>query len=226
MLIWCDIESSGLDPLTDSILEVGVIVTTDDLVERLRWSQPARWLGDRGKLNPVVRELHERSGLLAECAGAEMSLHEIESMIIGAIKGVGVVSGDPPPLAGSSVYFEREFLRRQMPDLLGLCSYRNVDVSTLTEVCRRWHPTAHASRPGADLTHEKKPHRSIPDLEYSIALLRYYRKEIFVRPVFQDPTAPKLTDLASRCQKPTKTLSHYGNPVLCTMERGHKGACL
>jgi oligoribonuclease len=179
MLAWLDIETTGLNPREDRILEVGLIITSDDLQEIWRTSKVCRYLGDLDKIDPVVRTMHEASGLWAECATTEDTTFSVESALVAELResrvtdafGKGVV-----PLCGNSIGFDRSFLREQMPRLLDCFHYRSIDVSSLTELAKRWHPSVYESRPGADT---KPPHRALPDLENSIALLRYYRVMLF-----------------------------------------------
>ena len=173
MLAWLDIESTGLNPRKDAILEVGVIVTDDNLTEIWRNSWISHWHGDRSQLHPVVQDMHTKSGLFDECAEHPYGLRDVELSIIDSLgeQHKGLV------LCGSTIGFDRSFLAEQMPDLLKCFHYRSIDVSCLTELARRWFPDVYANRPGAD--ESKKPHRALEDLEFSIACLKYYRMTMF-----------------------------------------------
>jgi oligoribonuclease len=185
MICWLDLETEGLDPKRDLILELGMIVTDDDLVERHRASWVLQLDPDRDlDLKPVVRQMHTASGLLAECAAAEMYVDDVEQEVLAWLYAAGVPR--ETQLAGSTIGFDRSFLAEQMSELLKHFHYRSIDVSTLMELARRWYPDIYAGRPGAD--ESKKPHRALADLEHSIATLKYYRDRIFVG-VSLDPDA-------------------------------------
>jgi oligoribonuclease len=178
MLLWIDIETVGLNPFTDRILEVGIIATTNDLDEVWRASRVCHydrnWASSQ-RVHLKVLEMHDASGLWDECLQSSLECSDVEDALLDAldrqIKGPCV---EKFPMCGSTVGFDRSFLKQQMPRLHDFFHYRSIDVSTLTELARRWFPSVYASRPGAD--EAKKPHRALPDLEFSIATLKYYRE--------------------------------------------------
>jgi oligoribonuclease len=159
-----------------------LIITSDDLVEIWRTSKVCRFLGDLDKIDPVVREMHQASGLWAECVATEETTFSVESALVALFPtGLLIIPGlvlslEKMSLCGSNIGFDRSFLREHMPRLLDCFHYRSIDVSTLTELAKRWFPSVYETRPGADT---KSSHRVLPDLECSIALLKYYRETMF-----------------------------------------------
>lgn len=179
MLCWLDVETSGLDERERRILEIAIIVTDDDLFEQCRFHSLVRFLGE--DMDPMARVMHERSGLLALVRAYEEPLGSVEQRALDWLEESGVPPG-VLPLAGSSVAFDRRFLRQWMPKLLEHFHYRNVDVSTITELVRRWYPAIYEQRPGASTPREELPHRALDDIEMSLSLARYYRHEVFRAP--------------------------------------------
>lgn len=109
------------------------------------------------------------------CAGQENGLVEIK---VFAPKTVPALT--QTPLAGSTVSFDRSWLREHFPELERLFSHRSIDVSSLTELAKRWAPEVYKGRPGAGLSQDDKPHRALADARESINTLRYYRAAGFV----------------------------------------------
>lgn len=184
-LIWVDCETTGLDHECGHLLEVAVVVTDKDLLELAFESHAVRVVQDAmGSTGDYLREVmvpevfgwHERSGLLALCASDRTPLpREVED----SLRRFASAYVDPgvSPMCGSTVSFNRAWLKRHMPRLEGHFHYRNVDVSTVKELARRWGlPTPPKL--------EDKPHRALPDVRASVAELRLYR-ERFLR----DPEA-------------------------------------
>lgn len=203
MLVWTDLETTGIDPAKDIILEAAVVVTDDDLNEIGHYTSlvieenPARFI-PRGEAvtrandpeedgssfadKRVVYDAHFDNGLVtALCVGMNddpfPSLRHVQEEIVIFLNGHGVHEGlemkDRPPLAGATISFDRGFLSIHMPKVLNLLHYRNVDVSTVRELANRWWP--------ALPTPEKiGAHRALGDIRESIDLLRYYREKEFV----------------------------------------------
>jgi oligoribonuclease len=170
-LIWLDLETTGLDPVTDKILEVGCVVTDPHLFEVDRFHAVVKerlWLET---IDPVVVEMHGKSGLLADvCRPTALDREFIESRLVSFLTGQGL--GKDCYLAGSSVHFDRSFLARHMPEVLKRVSHRMLDVTTLFLLAKAWIP---------DLQIEKETpvHRVIPDIEGSIRELRRYQRILF-----------------------------------------------
>lgn len=197
MLIWTDLETTGLHPKRDIILEVAVVVTNDDCHEIACYQSlvieenPARFIPQSSASasqltdneHRAIYDAHFDNGLVTElCVAADKadpfpSLRHVQKEVIDFLVGVGVHDGLPmkerPPLAGSTIDFDRRFLAEQMPDVLNLLHYRNVDVSTIKTLAEKWWPEL-------PLPEKKGAHRALDDIRESINLLRYFREKEFI----------------------------------------------
>lgn len=174
-LVWIDLEMTGLDPDVDVIIEIATIIT-DGTLEHLE-SGPDLLIGAPStaleQMDEVVRDMHTASGLLEELAQVERTVPQAEAETLAFIR-THVPEASVAPLAGNSVHTDRMFLRRYMPALEAHLHYRNVDVSTLKELARRWRP------PLLDQAPDKaERHRALGDITESIDELRYYRDALF-----------------------------------------------
>lgn len=174
MLGWIDVETTGLEPEKHDLLEVGIVITDDELNYRASTSVVIR--GDLSKMDPYVANMHSISGLSDEVPNG-VRRYEGEQFLIGFLAKHEAVRllWKNVPISGSSVHFDRAWLKVHMPDLETIFSHRNVDVSTLKELTGRWYPmlSAQRERPGA------AAHRALLDLEQSINELRWYRQKFF-----------------------------------------------
>lgn len=170
MIAWIDVETTGLDPKSDRLLEVGVVLTDDDLRELdARSFVIEGGPGLRDSMTKVVLTMHVASGLLFECeSSSAQSCHSVESRLVAWLRGYD----GPLVMAGSTVGFDRAWLKAKMPTLERLFHYRSIDVSSLKELNRRWE----FAEPWDG---DRKIHRALPDLKDSIAELRHYRGAIF-----------------------------------------------
>ena len=175
-LIFVDIETSGLNPDTDQMLEIAVVVTDTDLniqggtsrvISPLLGLHPETW-------PDVVRKMHEKNGLLNELrAGAGVPHFQAEQEILDTL--LPNVKSQESPMCGSSVHFDRAFMRLQMPTLNKFFHYRNMDTSTFKSAVNLWAPKdAYPFMPDGE-----KPHRAMEDVKASIAELSYYRNLLF-----------------------------------------------
>jgi oligoribonuclease len=175
MIAWCDTESTGLVPDFDLMLEIGIVITNDDLDILAAWStpiyQPQAFIELRFARDPshYVRNMHYASGLLAKvphaprCRAAERT----------AIDFLDKHCGDEKPLmGGNSITHDRRFLAQYMPKLHDRFHYRSVDVSGVRELARRWRTDVVEPKPVIQ-------HRVLEDLIDSINLLKVYRSHIF-----------------------------------------------
>lgn len=171
-LLFLDVETTGLDPGRDDLLEVGCILTTDAPALEERWRFDiriahdwARW-GVRPNVHPAVEAMHTASGLwdALHWTNGVWGCAAVESAILRKIQGLGVKRGDAM-LAGFSVHFDREVLRVRMPILHRYLSHRVIDVSTV----RHLYWATRGERPA-----QEAAHRALADCDQALAELRRY----------------------------------------------------
>ena len=174
-LVWIDLEMTGLDPEVDVILEIAVVVT-DGSLESIIEGPGLVIHADDSALNnmaPVVQEMHALSGLTDAVRKSAATVAEAERLALEFVKG-HIPDPGQAPLAGNSIHADRAFLRRHMPDLEAWFHYRNVDVSTIKELTRRWNPDVLENAP-----EKGGGHRALADILESINELKYYRETVF-----------------------------------------------
>ncbi len=174
-MVWIDCEMTGLALGTDALVEVAALVTDAELNVLGDGVQavvrpPAQALA---MMPEVVREMHTSSGLLAELASGT-TLVEAEQRVLAYVRQ-HVPEPRKAPLAGNTVHMDRAFLARDMPGLEGWLHYRNIDVSSLKELVRRWYPRVYYAAPP-----KTGNHRALGDILDSLDELRYYRRTVLV----------------------------------------------
>ena len=175
MLVWMDLEMTGLDPARNTIVEIATLVTDDDLNvvaegPDLVVHQPAEALQ---LMEPIVRDMHTRSGLLPAIEASTLTLAEAGAQTLAFIKE-HVPEARTVPLAGNSIGTDRRFLAVHLPEIEDWLHYRCIDVSTIKELARRWYPDTVASAP-----HKSGGHRALDDIRESLEELRHYRRAVF-----------------------------------------------
>lgn len=172
-LVWMDMEMSGLDPDTNVILEIATLITDNDL--NLIAEGPVLAIHhDKDLLDRMDdwnREHHGASGLIQQVLDSSMSTSKAEAQTLAFVRSH--CSERTSPLCGNSVYQDRRFLARYMPRLEQYLHYRNIDVSTVKELVRRWYPD------GPKPPEKKHAHLALDDIRESIEELRFYREEYF-----------------------------------------------
>lgn len=174
-LVWIDCEMTGLDVVNDALIEVAALVTDFDLnvlgegVNVVIKPSPEAL----EQMIPLVREMHERSGLLEEL-DAGVSMEEAQAQVLAYLRE-HCPDGSRPPLAGNTVSTDRAFLARDMAELKGFLHYRIVNVSSIKELAKRWFPRSYYASPP-----KRGNHRALADIQESIEELRYYRQTVFV----------------------------------------------
>lgn len=173
--VWCDLEMTGLDTATCAIIEMGLIITGPDMkpiaeYEAAIW-QPPEVLE---RMEPFVREMHTKNGLLDRVKKSDISLRTAEKETTRLVLqhceyGEGI-------LAGNSIHTDRAFISKFMPGFDRALHYRMVDVSSLKILTRAWYPNA-PGRSKLDATHTV-----LSDLRASIAELAYYQQTFFKNP--------------------------------------------
>ena len=171
-LIWIDLEMTGLDTLADHIIEIATVVTDGQLqiLEEgpvLSIYQPPEVLGAMDDWN---KKQHAKSGLTERVRQSSWTVAAAEQMSLDFVRRF--VAPSASPMCGNSVCQDRRFLHRLMPELERFFHYRNLDVSTLKELARRWAP---AQKP----FEKDNRHRALDDIRASIAELRHYREHLF-----------------------------------------------
>ncbi|MFM7013509.1 MAG: oligoribonuclease [Actinomycetota bacterium] len=176
LLIWIDCEMTGLDVEKDCLVEVAALVTDselnilDDGFEVVIKPREDSLAG----MSDFVRDMHTESGLI-ELLETGVALEEAESALLDYIRKFSPEQKSAP-LAGNSIGTDRMFLNRYMPAIDAHLHYRNVDVSSIKELVRRWYPKVYYQLP-------KKTggHRALADIRESIAELVYYRESVFAK---------------------------------------------
>jgi oligoribonuclease len=175
-LIWIDLEMTGLMPETDQIIEIATVLTDNDLNvvaegPDLVIQQPEEVLA---RMDDWNQRQHGSSGLLTRVRASRMTVTEAERQTL-----LFLSTHVPPgvsPMCGNGICQDRRFLARLMPELEKFFHYRNLDVSTLKELARRWMPSMASG-------HSKQSaHLARADIYESIGELRYYRERMFVKP--------------------------------------------
>ncbi len=184
MLVWMDLEMTGLDPDRDHIVEIATLITDDNLEVTavgpdLVLACPQEPLD---AMEPIVREMHTRSGLLPLIQASTISLEHAGLVTLEFIQA-HVPEPRTVPLCGNSIGTDRRFLARYLPDIENHLHYRSVDVSTIKELARRWNPGALTNAPKKALGH-----RALDDIRESVEELRHYRSTVFQAPAAADVT--------------------------------------
>jgi oligoribonuclease len=175
VLVWLDLEMTGLDPDRHVIVEIATLVTDDELEivaegPDLVIAQPPEALE---AMDEVVRRMHTSSGLLPLIGSSTVSLEEAGEATMAFVRE-HVPGPRTVPLCGNSIGTDRRFLARYLPNLEDYLHYRSVDVSTVKELARRWYPDALKARPEKD-----GRHRALDDIRESVEELRFYRDAVF-----------------------------------------------
>ncbi|NBO17135.1 MAG: oligoribonuclease, partial [Actinobacteria bacterium] len=152
-LIWVDCEMTGLDITNDALVEIAVLVTDAQLNVLGEGVDLVIKCEDEKLLNmaEVVKDMHTKSGLITEIPKGT-TLEKADEAIITYLKKYAPTAGKSP-LAGNSVYVDRAFIARDLPKLNAYLHYRTIDVSTIKELARRWHPKTYFSAPAKEGNH-------------------------------------------------------------------------
>jgi oligoribonuclease len=178
MLVWMDLEMTGLDHTSDVIVEIATLVTDDELQivaegPDIVVHQPDDVLM---RMDPFVVDMHTRSGLLDLIRGSTASLADAGAATLDFIRQ-HVPEPRTVPLCGNSIGTDRRFLSAYLPEIEEYLHYRSVDVSSIKELVRRWYPDVLAQRGWKAGTH-----RALDDIRESVAELQVYRHLVFSSP--------------------------------------------
>ncbi|MEU5155014.1 oligoribonuclease [Glycomyces sp. NPDC021274] len=175
-LVWVDCEMTGLDPETEALIEIAVLVTEPDLTP-LDTGLDLVIACDESVLENMgafVADMHAKSGLTDEVRASPISLQEAEDTVLEYIKQ-HVPEARTAPLCGNSIATDRTFITKYMPRLDDHLHYRMIDVSSIKELARRWYPRVYYNQPPKGLAH-----RALADILESVQELEYYRRTLFV----------------------------------------------
>ena len=175
MLVWMDLEMTGLDHTSDVIVEIATLITDDELNvvaegPDLVIHQPDDVLA---AMDPVVQTMHTTSGLLDQIKASTITLEQAGAATLEFIKE-HVPGPKSVPLCGNSIGTDRRFLAAYLPEIEEHLHYRSVDVSSIKELVRRWYPDVLGARGW-----KKGSHRALDDIRESVAELRLYRQLVF-----------------------------------------------
>ena len=175
-LVWMDLEMTGLEPDTEAIIEIATIITDSHLniIEEgpaLAVHQDDEILNRMDEWN---QKTHSASGLIQKVKDSKITVEGAEKATLDFIKKY--VPYKAAPLCGNSVGQDRRFLYKFMPKLSEYLHYRNVDVTSIKEVIRRWYPS------GRKLPKKSDEHKALIDIQESIEELIFYRDHFFIEP--------------------------------------------
>lgn len=172
-LIWIDLEMTGLDSQNDTIIEIATIITDDDLNIIAEGPVCAINAPDvvLNAMNEWCKKQHSASGLIDRVRRSQMSLADAECATLDFLKKH--ISAGVSPMCGNSICQDRRFMARQMPTLERYFHYRNLDVSSVKELCYRWRPDILAG------VQKKGSHLALDDIRDSIIELKHYRAHFF-----------------------------------------------
>ena len=168
-LVWLDCEMTGLNPSSERILEIAVVVTSPDLEHRFEGPVLAVHQSDGllDKMDKWNKGTHGKSGLIERVRASILTEADAEAQVIKFISAF--VKKGVAPLCGNSISQDRRFLERYMPLLDAYLHYRNIDVSTLKELAKRWRPDVYST------FKKKQRHTALADVHESIDEMRHYR---------------------------------------------------
>ena len=190
-LIWLDMEMTGLQPDSDRIIEVAVVVTDSEL--NILAEGPVLVIHQADAVLDGMdnwnKGTHGRSGLIDKVKASTLTEAQAEAELLAFLKRW--VPAGKSPMCGNSICQDRRFMARYMPKLESFFHYRNLDVSTLKELCKRWEPAIHKGFAKRQL------HTALADILESVEELRYYRTH------FIKASTPAATDTAAAPAAPT-----------------------
>lgn len=173
-LIWIDLEMTGLDPEKERIIEMAVIVTDSALNIVAEGPVFAIHQSDEllDNMDSWNTKQHHASGLVARVKASKVSEIEAEQVMLAFLKQYVPVGKSP--MCGNTVYQDRRFLTKYMPELEKFFHYRLLDVSTLKELAQRWAPQIYSG------VQKESKHLALDDIRESIEELKYYRKHFLI----------------------------------------------
>lgn len=171
-LVWIDLEMTGLNPETSVILEIAAVVTDGSLTTVAEGPDIAIHYPDKilQAIESWSKRQHESSGLLERVRTSSVDCRKAEREVLRFLSK-HCKKGESP-LCGNSIWQDRRFLIKYMPKLEAFLHYRNIDVSSVKELAKRWYPSLPVYK-------KKKAHLALSDIQESINELKFYREEVF-----------------------------------------------
>ena len=171
-LVWIDLEMTGLNPDTSVILEIAAVVTEGSLTTVAEGPDIAIHYPDKilQAIESWSKRQHESSGLLERVRTSSVDCRKAEREVLRFLSK-HCKKGESP-LCGNSIWQDRRFLIKYMPKLEAFFHYRNIDVSSIKELAKRWYPSLPVYK-------KKKAHLALSDIQESINELKFYREEVF-----------------------------------------------
>lgn len=168
-LVWIDCEMTGLDPETERLIEIAVIVTGPNLTPRIEGPVLVIHQSDEqlDRMDAWNKGTHGRSGLIDKVKASNVTEDDAQAQILAFLSRY--VPKGTTPMCGNTISQDRRFLNRYMPKLEAFFHYRNLDVSTLKELAKRWRPEVYKG------VEKKGKHEALADIHESIAELAHYR---------------------------------------------------
>jgi oligoribonuclease len=175
-LVWLDCEMTGLDPEVDRLIEIAVVVTGPHLAPRVEGPVLAIHQSDTQleAMDAWNKGTHGRSGLIDKVKASSITEEQAEQAVLDFV--ARYVPRNATPMCGNSISQDRRFLVKYMPRLEAFFHYRNLDVSTLKELAKRWHPEVYAG------FKKQQKHTALADVHESIDELAHYREHL-LRPL-------------------------------------------
>jgi len=172
LMVWIDLEMTGLDIETCSIIEIATIITDGELNIIAEGPNLAINVADEllDAMDDWNTTHHTRSGLVERVRASTIDHAEAGRQTLAFI--AEYVEAGVSPLCGNSVWNDRKFMEKEMPEVADYLHYRMVDVSTIKELAKRWYPEL-------DHYHKQGSHLALDDIRESVAELRYYRQQVF-----------------------------------------------
>ena len=171
LMVWVDLEMTGLNPEIDRIIEVAALITDSELNIVAHGPELAihRTQQELSVMNAWNRETHGKTGLIDRVRQSEITIEDAEEQLAEFVREW--TEERSAPLCGNSVHVDKRFMYREMPSVVEWLHYRIVDVSTLKELARRWYPDMEEFA-------KREAHRALEDIRESIDELRWYRQHI------------------------------------------------
>lgn len=203
VMVWLDLEMTGLDHRRHRIVEIATVITDDSL--DMIATGPSLVIGasqaDLDAMDPEVHKMHAKTGLLDEIGASQITVAEAQERTLAFVTE-HVPEPRTAPLCGNSIGTDRRFLDQYMPELEGHLHYRVIDVSSIKELAKRWRPEI--AEAWAELSRSRTgttKHRALDDVLESIGELRYYQAQ-WLEPDVADPVVDIVAEPGTESNAP------------------------